>query len=219
MPRSNPPTQPTANQRERSWFTNLGISATIVGALVALGNLALGHREQPSAPPIYHGPSARPPVSATESNAWHVALANRKDCDAIRKYILRYPDGHFVASAQALLAARRPVNEAKWVAFEFPSNVVASSSLEARASRDTACESANVQLLRNMADGCSDFSRDPSKYRSVIVKPPSNTNCQCEDSAIHIGTTGADAVWRCTIRATYRCRGEQIERVTAYSCD
>jgi hypothetical protein len=156
---------------------------------------------------------------ATENNAWRVALANRKDCDAIRRYILQYPDGHFVAPAQAILAARRPVTEVRWGAFEFPANVVASSSLEARTSRDAACNSAHAQLLRNMADGCSDFTRDSAKYRSVIVDAPSNTTCQCDDSAIHIGTADGDAVWRCSIRATYRCRGEQSERVTTFTCN
>jgi hypothetical protein len=160
-------------------------------------------------------------VSTTETHAWQVALANRKDCDSIQRYILNYPDGHFVAAAQAILGARRSVNETRWSAFEFPSNVVASSSLEARTSRDTACKSARAQLQQNMADGCSDFTRNSSKYRSVVVDPPSNASCECDDSAFHIGnsTTGVDSVWRCTIRSTYRCRGEQLERVTAFSCD
>jgi hypothetical protein len=169
---------------------------------------------------ILLGLSGKPAVSATENNAWQVALANRKDCNAIRRYILDYPDGHFVASAQAILAARRPITEVRWAPFGFPSNVVSSSSLEARTSRDAACKSAHVQLLQNMTAGCSDFTRD-SKYRSVIVDPPSNTSCECEDSAIHIGnaTPGVDSVWRCSIRSTYRCRGEQIERETAFACD
>jgi hypothetical protein len=160
-------------------------------------------------------------LDATENNAWQGALANRKDCDAIRTYLRQYPAGHFVAPAQAILAARRPVTEARWVAFEFPANVVASSSLEARTSRDDACNSAHVQLRRNMEDGCSDFSRDSSKYRSVVVDAPANTTCQCEDSAIHVGTATADAdpVWRCSIRVIYRCQGEKLERATAYSCD
>jgi len=177
--------------------------------------------ERPVAATISYGLSGKQPVSATENNAWQVALANRKDCEAIRTFIRQYPAGPFVAPAQAILAARRPVTEAKWVAFEFPANVVASSSLEARTSRDAACDSAHVQLLRNMKDGCSDFSRDSSKYRSVVVDAPPNTTCQCDDSAIHLGgsTAGADPVWRCSIRAIYRCRGEKLERATAYSCD
>ncbi len=164
-------------------------------------------------------PSQSP--DAIENNAWQVALAHRKDCEAIRAYIRQYPSGHFVAPAQAILAARRPVTAARWVAFEFPANVVASSSLEARTSRDAACNSARVQLLRNMEDGCSDFSRDSSKYRSVVVDAPASANCQCEDSAIHLDGTsaGADPVWRCSIRAIYRCRGETLERAIAYSCD
>jgi hypothetical protein len=159
-------------------------------------------------------------TDATDNHAWQVALANRKDCEAIRTYIRHYPDGHFAVPAQAILAARRAVTETKWVAFAFPANVVASSSLEARMSRDAACNSAHVQLLRNMEDGCSDFARD-SSYRSIIVDAPFHTNCQCDDSAIHLGTAtaGADPVWRCSIRATYRCRGEKLEHVTTYSCD
>jgi len=159
-------------------------------------------------------------VSAAETSAWNVAFANRRNCDAIRQYILKYPDGHFVASAQSILAARRQITKVRWVPFEYPSNVVASSSLEARTSRDAACKSARAQLLQDMADGCSIFTRDP-KYRSVVVDAPSNPNCDCEDSAIQVGNnySPVDSVWRCSIRSTYRCRGEQMERVTDFSCD
>ena len=214
------------NPKKVGWFLAAAIVAVISGLmsipyyLSQYGVVNLGHSKQPLTHTISTDSSAKLAVSAAETSAWNVAFANRKNCDAIRQYILRYPDGHFVASAQSILAARRQITKARWVPFEYPSNVVASSSLEARTSRDAACKSARAQLLQNMADGCSIFTRDP-KYRSVVVDAPSNANCDCEDSAIQVGNNNSpvDSVWRCSIRSTYRCRGEQIEHVTGFSCD
>ena len=217
MPSTDPP-----EKKARTWTILVG-SATIVSALVAV--LEFGRREprpaQIPAPALSSNLSSKSAISAAEDVAWRTALANRKDCEAISRYVLDYPDGHFVSAAQAILAARRPITAARWASFEFPSNVVASSSLEARTSRDAACKSAQEQLLQNMADGCRDFTRDSSKYRSVVVDPPSNPRCECEDSAIRIGDSAAllDSVWRCTIRSTYRCRGEQLERTTGFTCN
>src|SRR5438105_10827713 len=176
------------HRNKGSWFWSMtkivGLIATLMSIayyLIQFGLVNPSRHEQPLTHTFSTELSGKLGLSAAENSAWHVAFANRKDCDAIRQYILSYPDGHFVASAQAILAARRPVTEVRWVAFEFPANVVASSSLEARTSRDAACNSAHAQLLRNMADGCSDFSRDSARYRSVIVDAPANTTCECDD--------------------------------------
>ncbi len=158
-------------------------------------------------------------ASAAESVAWENALANRRDCASIRKYILDYPSGHFVASAQALISARRETTEERWVTLDFPSNVVASSSLESRTSRAAACESARLQMLSNMSDGCGIFKSDPIRYRSVIVVPSPNANCDCQNEAIPLGDQEGDPVWRCSIRSSYSCRGEQAERVKRFVCD
>jgi hypothetical protein len=209
------------------WLLGMVPIVAVISGLLSIpyylgqfGVVNLGHHEQPLTHTISIESSAKLAVSAAETSAWRAAFDNRKNCDAIRQYILSYPDGHFVASAQSILAARRQITKVRWVPFEYPSNVVASSSLEARTSREAACKSARAQLLQNMADGCSIFIRDP-KYRSVVVDAPSNANCDCEDSAIQVGNNSppVDPVWRCSIRSTYRCRGEQMERVTDFSCD
>lgn len=162
---------------------------------------------------------ATTPVSAAESVAWENALANRRDCDSIRKYILDYPSGYFVASAQALISARREITEERWVTFDFPSNVVASSSLESRTSRTAACESAQLQMRSNMSDGCGIFKADPTRYRSVVVVPSPNASCDCQNEAISLDDQEGDPVWRCSIRSSYSCRGEQAERVKRFVCD
>jgi hypothetical protein len=124
-----------------------------------------------------------------------------------------------VSAAQTILGARREITEERWIAFEFPSNVVASSSLESRASRDAACSSAHEQMMANMADGCGVFGHQPSRYRSVTVVPPRNANCECQDEAIHLDTQMDNPLWRCSIRATYSCRGEQLEHVKRTVCN
>jgi len=196
----------------------LSLVVAIVGILIEAGAFRTGQpKESPPGNPTT--PAAVAPTSQQEIEAWNNALAHRDDCDSLRTYVLDYPAGHFVSAAQTILTARREIMEGRWVAFEFPSNVVASSSLESRTSREAACLSAREQIMANMVDGCGVFKRQPSRYRNVTVLPPLNSSCECQDEAIHLDDQMTDPLWRCSIRATYSCRGEQLQQVKRFVCN
>jgi hypothetical protein len=203
-----------------SVLTAAGAIATILSFPFQVG---LFHSRQPgeSLSPIKPSAALADDASTSqrEIDAWNNALANRADCDSLRKYVLDYPASHFVNAAQTILSARREITEERWVAFEFPSNVVASSSLESRTSREAACRSAKEQMLANMTDGCTAFTAQTAQYRSVTAVSPAKTNCDCQDEAIHLDNQTPNPLWRCSIRGTYSCRGERLEHVKRFVCN
>jgi hypothetical protein len=203
-----------------SVLTAAGAIATILSFPLQVG---LFRRRQPeeSLSPIKPAAAAADGASTSqqEIDAWNNAIANRADCDSLRRYVLDYPAGHYVNAAQTILSARREISEERWVAFEFPSNVVASSSLESRTSREAACRSAKEQMMANMTDGCAAFRDQASQYRSVTVVPPGKANCDCQDEAIHLDDQSPNPLWRCSIRGTYSCRGEQLQHVKRFVCN
>jgi uncharacterized protein YfiM (DUF2279 family) len=207
----------------------LAITGSILGAMAAIAGI-LGFLHQigafratksaetvsPDAPNVLVGTTT---TSPQETDAWNNAWRNRADCDSLKQYVLDYPTGHFVSAAQAMLSARREIVDERWTMFAFPSNVVASSLLESRASREAACSSAREQMMANMTDGCGVFAQEPSRYRSVIVVPPRNTTCDCQDEAIDVGGAATKPLWHCTIRTTYTCRGEQMAPARRSVCN
>ena len=201
----------------------LGVVAalvTIVTGLVQLDLLDLGQKSAPNVQTA-RGLAAETTVTAEDQRAWDKALVDRANCDSIRQYVLAFPSGHFVSQAQAILAAQKQKEILVWTPFDYPSSVVASSSLEATDNRDAACESARSQLGRNISDGCAVYSSDPARYRNVLPVSPDDPSCDCRDNAVSVAIIGAEPpkpVWRCTIRATYSCRGEVSDKQSQFAC-
>ena len=196
-----------------------GAMAGILSFPFQVGLLHVGNRkEAPSLNPPASPPGTTLP-SPEERAAWNHAIANRRDCDSIRRYLLDYPAGQFVNAAQTILSARRETAETKWIRFDFPSNVVAVSSLDNRTSREIACASARAQMTANMTAGCDVFADQSATYRAIRVVPPRESTCECRDEAIQLAGQPTPALWRCTTRAVYSCRGEQLVRVKRFACD
>lgn len=185
----------------------VGFVIAVVGFVITLDQAGLIHVLPGSAP------------SRGESEAWRQVEASENRCEALRAFIRNYPDGAFKDQAETLLSARTERAVATWVAFSQPSVVVGTSSLEFRATREAACQSALESAQRNSESGCDVYRGDVERFRAVAVAPASAPQCDCRDHAIRVvGGPEVAPIWRCNVRSSYHCRGETLAEQTQEFC-
>lgn len=207
-----------------TWGPMIATIASVVTIVLGLNEMGI-IRLFPSsgtttqAPPTAATPST-PTSSKTAQAAWNQTIAAAERCDALRSFIRRFPGDSHATQAQALLATRKMVDTSQWGPFRMPLVVTGSSNLGHSASETVACESAQASAIRNAESGCDLYRGDDRKYRNITVSLP-DLPCDCRDYAIRVDGLNADSVspiWRCTVRATYHCRGESQDRTQRESC-
>lgn len=158
-------------------------------------------------------------ASRAETQAWRAIDASDNRCEALRAFLRAFPDGAHKDEAQTLLEARTERQVAAWVSFAQPAVVVGTSSLEHRASREGACQSALESAQRNAESGCDLYRGEVERFRGVEAAIAAAPQCDCRDHAIRVeGGPDMPPVWRCSVRTSSHCRGETLSARTEEYC-
>lgn len=165
-------------------------------------------------PPLTYSP---PAPTGAERATWEQALASN-NCDDIRAYVRKHPNGAYTLQAQALLNARVNLAEQYWAPFQQASVVTGSSNTMQRKSEADACASAQASMQRNAETGCQIYSSEPVRYRNIETQVSPGA-CDCRNNAIEIdGMASPAPMWTCTVRSMYSCRGQVVEQRLRESC-
>jgi hypothetical protein len=158
-------------------------------------------------------------ASRAEAQAWAAIDQSEKRCEALRTFLRSFPDGAYKEEAQTLLDARTERQAAAWVSFSQPAVVVGTSSLEYRATREGACQSALEAAQRNAESGCDLYRGEVNRFRGVEAAMAGSPQCDCRDHAIRVeGGPEMAPVWRCSVRTSSHCRGETLGERTEEYC-